>query len=770
MVFLDAIGLWGASKPSQGLGRKFPQYNYMDMVVANYRLLRDHLNVAQVELATGVSMGATQTWVWGVMYSPSGFVKAIMPIGGTTASDGDDPGRPVDVPPRAGCDRERSELARDQRQLLPPAEGKASRTRACSSCGRRCSSPGYTFPVRSATPWKNTAARSVLLGAERRRDRAPGSGACKSEDAVDYWYRNNGGFSYNINKELKRIKARTLVVHVQNDQWLMVENARKAAAAVPGALFATLSDPGAHYGVFRAPNILKDTIGAFIENRFTAEAAGRRRRRQRRRRLRPGNPPDWPSSRRREMMKQRKDTQCARDRDWQRRRGADRCDAGRTRVRAGSARSPSTTKGRAAPRFDRVVARRCNGRHDAARFLFLAHQAEPQWPDRGGRRDSAAGSSAKPANCANMLSFGGALAYVAKIHGPDGHGGNFILKDPDQEGYAVLGVAFARLRAEDHALTARADRAAVRLEPGRRLSLLQPLRRRLHRPARRARHDPARLRGRIGAGQVRERHRSLLRRLRDRHEADQRDGFQEPRRTRRSCPGTRTACAYGGAQWKINPNMMLQGGYHQADNLLDMSWVDLDLVHRFDKDRYIRLDVQYLYEKDNGDKNLGDVLDEQQGRLPRSALVPWFIPYGMIGRNSDGEELRSPLQPRAVVPGAAHRRKRESRREDLDPRLDLRLLDAGRARPRVRRELRRAHGSPCEGQHRPAARRLEGARHRPHLHLRQRVRLGARHTRARALGAGLGRRRPVLRTATIANIDQKQSDVRFDFQWRFVFK
>ena len=33
----------------------------MDMVVANYRLLRDHLNVAQVDLATGVSMGATQT-------------------------------------------------------------------------------------------------------------------------------------------------------------------------------------------------------------------------------------------------------------------------------------------------------------------------------------------------------------------------------------------------------------------------------------------------------------------------------------------------------------------------------------------------------------------------------------------------------------------------------------------------------------------------------------------------------------------------------------
>jgi hypothetical protein len=54
----------------------------------------------------------------------------------------------------------------------------------------------------------------------------------------------------------------------------MVENARKAAAQVPGASFATLSDPGAHYGVFRAPNVLKDTIGAFVEDRFTPTLTG----------------------------------------------------------------------------------------------------------------------------------------------------------------------------------------------------------------------------------------------------------------------------------------------------------------------------------------------------------------------------------------------------------------------------------------------------------------------------------------------------------------
>ena len=59
------------------------------MVQANYRLLRDHLKVSNVALATGVSMGGTQTYVWGVMHPE--YVQALMPIGGTTQSDAEDP-------------------------------------------------------------------------------------------------------------------------------------------------------------------------------------------------------------------------------------------------------------------------------------------------------------------------------------------------------------------------------------------------------------------------------------------------------------------------------------------------------------------------------------------------------------------------------------------------------------------------------------------------------------------------------------------------------
>ena len=87
VVFVDALGLFGASKPSDGLGRKFPVYSYYDVVHLNYRLLRDHLKVGKVVLATGVSMGATQAYYWGLMYP--GFVQAVMPVGGASATDGE---------------------------------------------------------------------------------------------------------------------------------------------------------------------------------------------------------------------------------------------------------------------------------------------------------------------------------------------------------------------------------------------------------------------------------------------------------------------------------------------------------------------------------------------------------------------------------------------------------------------------------------------------------------------------------------------------------
>src|SRR5438128_8498487 len=78
IVLPDGIGHGGSSKPSDGLHARFPHYGYADMVVAQHRLLTEHLGVKHLRLVMGTSMGGMQTWMWGEMYPD--FCDALMPL------------------------------------------------------------------------------------------------------------------------------------------------------------------------------------------------------------------------------------------------------------------------------------------------------------------------------------------------------------------------------------------------------------------------------------------------------------------------------------------------------------------------------------------------------------------------------------------------------------------------------------------------------------------------------------------------------------------
>jgi homoserine O-acetyltransferase len=67
IIIPDALGHGGSSKPSDGLRTKFPQYNYSDMVDAQYRLLSEGLGIQHVRLIIGNSMGIN-AWLWGEKY------------------------------------------------------------------------------------------------------------------------------------------------------------------------------------------------------------------------------------------------------------------------------------------------------------------------------------------------------------------------------------------------------------------------------------------------------------------------------------------------------------------------------------------------------------------------------------------------------------------------------------------------------------------------------------------------------------------------------
>ena len=77
IILPDNVGHGKSSKPSDGLRAHFPQYDYDDMVRAQYELLQG-LGINHLRLILGTSMGCMHSWVWGETYPT--FMDALMPL------------------------------------------------------------------------------------------------------------------------------------------------------------------------------------------------------------------------------------------------------------------------------------------------------------------------------------------------------------------------------------------------------------------------------------------------------------------------------------------------------------------------------------------------------------------------------------------------------------------------------------------------------------------------------------------------------------------
>ena len=78
IILPDALGAGKSARPSEGLRTKFPQYNYEDIVLAQYRLVTEGLKIRHLRLVLGNSMGGMHVWDWGVTYP--GFMDALVPM------------------------------------------------------------------------------------------------------------------------------------------------------------------------------------------------------------------------------------------------------------------------------------------------------------------------------------------------------------------------------------------------------------------------------------------------------------------------------------------------------------------------------------------------------------------------------------------------------------------------------------------------------------------------------------------------------------------
>lgn len=258
VVFLDALGLWGASKPSDGLGMRFPRYSNMDYVQANYRLLKDHLGIGKVKLSTGASMGAIQSYLWAVLHPD--FVEAIMPIAGATAMD------PVprwlfQLMTAAMKSDPAWQKSKGNYYHLPkekhPNQGMMF---GWSVLGHT----GLAFDFRNKQPW-DVVKKEVFYWEPTGEQGANLLSKAADYDVNDLLYRNWAGDSYDINDQLHRIKAKTLIVQVKTDQWLRYAMAEESAKKIQGAKLIGFDHPLAHYAAFRALNVMKDDVQAFFK-------------------------------------------------------------------------------------------------------------------------------------------------------------------------------------------------------------------------------------------------------------------------------------------------------------------------------------------------------------------------------------------------------------------------------------------------------------------------------------------------------------------------
>ncbi len=228
IVFPTAIGSPGSSSPStSGMGVRFPRYTALDMVTAQYRLVTEHLGIKRLAGVVGISMGGYQTLQWATQYPE--MMNWAIPI--TTHFRHS--GRNI------GIFGVMSHTIRSD----PAYQGGNYREQPREAM-RRAFMGTYLWyfgePFYDAQYKTEEDALKGLVNAGLGSD---------TMDANDIIYRNNAMSTFNVKDSLSRVKAKVLVVGVEEDELFPGnEVIRPLAAAIPGAKVFVYSSPLGHVG------------------------------------------------------------------------------------------------------------------------------------------------------------------------------------------------------------------------------------------------------------------------------------------------------------------------------------------------------------------------------------------------------------------------------------------------------------------------------------------------------------------------------------------
>ncbi len=197
VVLPDGIGHGKSSKPSDGLHARFPQYDYDDMVEAQYRLLSEGLGVDHLRLVMGTSMGCMHAWVWGETHPE--FVDAMMPLACLT----------VEI---AGRNRMWRKMTMDAIRNDPEWKGGeySAEPQAALRTALDIILIAGSAPLRMQTLFPTRDAADKYLD-DYMRSRA------KDLDANDLLYQVNASRKYNPSPGLEKIQARVMYVNSADD-------------------------------------------------------------------------------------------------------------------------------------------------------------------------------------------------------------------------------------------------------------------------------------------------------------------------------------------------------------------------------------------------------------------------------------------------------------------------------------------------------------------------------------------------------------------------
>ena len=243
-ILPTALGSPGSSSASvSGLGPDFPKYSVEDMISAQYSLVKEHLKTQRLEGVIGASMGGFQTLQWITSYP--NFMDWAIPIATSSEVNG-------------------RVLARSAALVdiikLDPAY-KNGHYKEQPRKGMEVYFMGaylwyFSHDYYSDT-WKTKdellkGLKDVGLGSDKM-------------DANDIVWREEAMMNFNVTKNLSKVKAKTLVIGVIEDEIFPPSSYKAIAERIPGAKVFDYKSALGHIGCARELLKARKVIEEFLK-------------------------------------------------------------------------------------------------------------------------------------------------------------------------------------------------------------------------------------------------------------------------------------------------------------------------------------------------------------------------------------------------------------------------------------------------------------------------------------------------------------------------